>query len=277
MLFRSDEPADLGNHSTGNSRRLDVSMQPMKSSSGGILNGEASVRRDFDLNNGPAVDEVSAEPSLFSHHNRSSNVPSQPAVSSLWINNTEMASFSSWFPNGNTYSAVTIPSILPDREQPFPIVATGGLQRVLGPPTGATPFNPDVYRGPVFPFGTFPLPSTSFSGGSTTYVDSSPGGRLCFPPVHSQLLGPAGAVPSHYSRPYVLSLPDGSNNSGAESGRKWGRQGLDLNAGPGGPDIEGRDEMTPLASSQLSQVPGGILKRKEPEGGWDEYKQSSWQ
>ncbi|XVF54162.1 hypothetical protein PTKIN_Ptkin05aG0158800 [Pterospermum kingtungense] len=311
-LNRVDEPIDLGNHSTGNSCRLDVPMQPMKSSSGGILNGEANVRRDFDLNNGPAVDEVSAEPSLFSQHNRSSNMPSQPPVSSLRINNSEMANFSSWFPTGNTYSAVTIPSILPDREQPFPIVATGGPQRVLGPPTGATPFNPDVYRGPVlssspavpfpstafqypvFPFGTaFPLPSTNFSGGSTTYVDSSSGGRLCFPQVHSQLLGPAGAVPSHYPRPpYVVSLPDGSNNSGAESGRKWGRQGLDLNAGPGGPDIEGRDETTPLASRQLSvfssqalaeeqariyQVPGGVLKRKEPEGGWDGYKQSSWQ
>ncbi|XP_022767604.1 mucin-19-like isoform X2 [Durio zibethinus] len=304
-LNRVDEPADLGNHSASSSRRLDV-MRPMKSSSsGGILNGESNVRRDFDLNNGPAVDEVSAEPLLFSQHNRNSNVPSQPPVSSLRINNTEMANFSSWFPTGNTYSAVTIPSILPDREQPFPIVATGGPQRVLGPPTGATPFNPDVYRGPVlssspagpfpstpfqyplFPFGTtFPLPSTSFSGGSTNYADSSPGGRLCFPPVHSQLLGPAGSVPSHYSRPYVVSLPDACNNSGADNGRKWGRQGLDLNAGPGGPDTEGRDETTPLASRQLSvassqalaeeqprmyHVPGGILKRKEPEGGWDGY------
>ncbi|XVE57098.1 hypothetical protein DITRI_Ditri04bG0064500 [Diplodiscus trichospermus] len=309
-LNRVDEPVDLGNHSTGYCRRVDVPMQPIKSSSGGILNGEAGVHRDFDLNNGPAVDEVSAEPSLFSQHVRSSNVPSKPSVSCLRINNTEMANFSSWFPTGNTYPAVTIPSILPDREQPFPIVAAGGPPRVLGPPTGASPFNPDVFRGPVlssspavpfqstpfqypvFPFGaTFPLPSTSFSGGSTTYVDSSPGGRLCFPPVHSQLLGP-GAVPSPYPRPYVVSLPEGSNNSVAESGRKWGRQGLDLNAGPGGPDIEGRDETTPLASRQLSvassqalaeeqarmyQVPGGVLKRKEPEGGWDGYKQSSWQ
>ncbi|XVF50283.1 hypothetical protein PTKIN_Ptkin04bG0083800 [Pterospermum kingtungense] len=302
-LNRVDEPIDLGNHSTSNSRRLDVPMQPIKSSSDGILNGEASVRRDFDLNDGPAVDESSAEPSLFSQH-RSTNVPSQPPVSSLRINNTEMANFSSWFPTGNTFPAVSIPSILPDREQHFPIVATGGPPRVLGP-TGATPFNPDVYRGPVlssspavpfpstsfqypvFPFGTFPLPSTSFSGGSTTYVDSSPGGRLCFPP-NSQLLGPAATVSSHYPRPYVISVPDSSNNGVSESVRKWGRQGLDLNAGPGGPDIEGRDETT-LASRQLSvaalaeeqarmyQVPGGVLKRKEPEGGWDGYKQSSWQ
>ncbi|GMJ06706.1 'shuttle' in chinese [Hibiscus trionum] len=305
-LNRVDEPVDLGSHSSGNSSRIDAPMHPVKSSV------EASFRRDFDLNNGPAVDEVSAEPSLFSHHSRNSNVLSQAPVPSLQLNNTEMANFSPWFPTGNTYSAVTIPSILPDRDQPFPIVATGGQQRVLGPPTGTTPYNPDVYRGPVlssapavpfpstpfqypvFPFGTtFPLPSTSFSGSSTTYADSSSGRRFCFPPVHTQLLGPAGSVPSHYPRPpYVVSLPDCSYNSGAETGRKWGRQGLDLNAGPGGPDIEGRDESAPLASRHLSvassqalaeeqarmyQVPGGFLKRKEPEGGWDGYKQSSWQ
>ncbi|KAG4184395.1 hypothetical protein ERO13_A09G170100v2 [Gossypium hirsutum] len=309
-LNRVDEPADFGNQSTGFSRRLDVPMQPIKSLSG-ILNSEVTVRRDFDLNNGPAVDEISIDPSLFSHNARSSNAPSQPSVSSLRMNGTEMGNFSSWFPTENTYSSITIQSILPDREQPFPIVATGGPQRVLGPPVGATPFNPDVYREPMlssapavsfpstpfqyplFPFGTtFPLPSTSFSAGSSTYVDSSPGGRFCFPPVHSQLLRPVGSVPSHYPRPYVVSLPDGSHSSGAENGRHWGRQGLDLNAGPGGPDIEGRDEMVPLASRQLSvatshpqaeeqarihQVPGGILKRKEPEGGWNGYKQSSWQ
>ncbi|GMI96394.1 'shuttle' in chinese [Hibiscus trionum] len=311
-LNRVDEPADLGNHlTTGYSRRLDVPMHPIKSFAG-ILNSEVTVRRDFDLNNGPAVDEVSAEPLLFSHNARSSNASSQPPVSSLRMNTTEMGHFSSWFPTENTYSSITIQSILPDREQPFPIVATGGPQRVLGPPIGVTPFNPDVYREPVlssssavpfpsthyqypvFPFGTpFPLPSTSFPASSTTYVDSSPAGRFSFPPVHAQLLRPAGAAPSHYPRPYVISLPDGSSsNGGAENGRQWGRQGLDLNAGPGGPDIEGRDEMTPLALRQLSvasshplaeeqarmyQVPGGILKRKEPEGGWDGYKQSSWQ
>ncbi|XP_038995330.1 mucin-19-like isoform X2 [Hibiscus syriacus] len=309
-LNRVDEPADLS-HSCSNGRKIEAPMNHVRSAVH-ILNGEASFRRDFDLNNGPTVDEVSAESSLFSHHSRNSNVLSQAPVPGLHINNTEMANFSSWFPAGNTYSAVAIPSILPDREQSFPIVATGGPQRVLAPPTGATLYNSDIYRGPVlssapagpfpstpfqypvFPFGTsFPLSSTSFSGSSTAYTDSSSGGRFCFPPVHSQLLGPAGAVPSPYPRPpYVVSLPDGSYNSGAEGGKKWGRQGLDLNAGPGGLDIEGRDETAPLASRHLSvassqalaeeqarmyQVSGGVLKRKEPEGGWDGYKQSSWQ
>ncbi|XP_039053657.1 uncharacterized protein LOC120195801 isoform X1 [Hibiscus syriacus] len=308
-LNRVDEPADLG-HSSSNGCKIYAPVNHVKSAVR-ILNNEASFRRDFDLNNGPTVDEVSAEPSLFSHHSRNRNVLSQAPVPSLQINNTEMANFSSWFPAGNTYSAIAIPSILPDREQSFPIVATGGPQRVLPPPTGATPYNFDIYRGPVlssapagpfpsasfqypvFPFGTtFPLPSTSISGSSTTYTDSS-GGRFCFPPVHSQLLEPAGAIPSHYPRPpYVVSLPDGSYNSGAEGVKKWGRQGLDLNAGPRGPDIEGRDETAPLASRHLPvarsqalveeqarmfQVSGGVLKRKEPEGGWDGYKQSSWQ
>lgn len=307
-LNRVDEPADIGH--PNNNHRLNASFQPVKSSSDDRLNDEVTVRRDFDLNNGPSADEVSAEPStIFSQHARSS-VPSQPTVSGLRVSSNDMGSFSSWFPVGNAYSAITIPSILPDRgEQPFPIVASGGPQRMLGPNTGATPFSPDVYRGPVlssspavpfpstpfqypvFPFGTsFPLPSTTFSGGSTTYVDSPSGGRLCFPAVHSQLLGPASAVPSNYPRPYVVSLPDGSSNGGTENSRKWLRQGLDLNAGPGGPEMEVRDENS-LASRQLSassqalaeeqarmyQVAGGVLKRKEPEGGWDGYKQSSWQ
>ncbi|KAE8694551.1 39S ribosomal protein L47 [Hibiscus syriacus] len=265
-LNRADEPANMPNHAIGNNHRLEVFMQPISpSSTGGILNVEARLHRDFDLNNGPVVDEQ---------------------ISSR------------------------IPSILTDREQPFLMVATSGPQMVLGPTNGATPFGTDVYRGPVLssspavqfpetpfqypvlPFGkTFPLPSTSFSGGSTTYVDSS-AGRLPFPTVHSQLLGPASAVPFHFPRPYIVNLPDGSNSSGAESGRKWGRQGPDLNAGLSGSNIEGRDETTPLVPRQLSVAgslspaeeqarmylaPGGIFKRKEPEGGWDGYKQSSWQ
>lgn len=123
-------------------------------------------------------------------------------------------------------------------------------------------------------------------------MDSSSGGRLCFPAVHSQVLAPTGvAVPSHFARPYVVNVPDGSNG-GVESSRKWGRQSLDLNAGPLGLDVDSRDETSSLVSRQLSvsgssaladeqsriyQVSGGgVLKRKEPEGGWDGYKHS-WQ
>jgi hypothetical protein len=308
-LNQVDDASDIGNYLTGNIRRVDVPLLPVKSPSGSALNGAMSGCRDFDLNNGPVADEVCAEPSLFGQHARSS-LPSQPPFSGLRMNNTEMVNFSPWFPSGSTYSAVAIPSIMPDRgEQPFPIVATGGPQRMLGPTGGSSPFSPDGFRGPVlssspavsfpsgpfpypvFPFGaSFPVPSATFSGGSTAYMDSSSAGKGCFPAIRTQFLGPTGAVSSHYPRPYVVSFPDGSSNSSAESSRKWGRQGLDLNAGPGGLDVEGRDETSlparPLSVSssqaladehaRMYPVAGGVFKRKEPEGGWEGYKQPSW-
>ncbi|KAB1202455.1 hypothetical protein CJ030_MR8G019527 [Morella rubra] len=307
-LNRIGDASDMGNYLTSNSHRMDVPLVPVKSS-GGLHNGAVSGHRDFDLNNGPA-DELNAEPPPFIQL-AGSSLPSQPPISGLRMSNAEMGNFSPWFASGSTYSAVAIPTIMADRgEPPFPIVGTGGPQRLLGHAGGSNPFSPDVYRGPVlssspavpfpsspfqypvFPFGTsFPLPSATFSGGSTTYVDSSSGGKVCFPAVHTPFLGPAGAVSSHYPRPFVVSFRDGSNNSSAESSRKWGRQGLDLNAGPGGPDVEGRDESAfpprqlSVASSQavadeqarMYQVAGGVLKRKEPEGGWDGYKHPSWQ
>ncbi|XP_057950715.1 uncharacterized protein LOC131145574 [Malania oleifera] len=318
-LNRVDEAADIGQCSTSNGHRLEVPLLSVKSSlSAGYPNGEVNFRRDFDLNNGPGLEEPSVEPSPFSQPARSS-IPSQPSqthAACVRMNNTEVGNLASWFPQGNTYSALTIPSILPDRgEQSFPIVATGGPPRIMGPHTSGSPFSPDAYRGsvlssspavsfpsspyqyPVFPFGSsFPLPSATFSVGSTTFLDSSSGGRLCFPAVHTQLIGPGSTVSSQFPRPYVVSLPEGGNNGVADSRRKPGRQSLDLNAGPGGPDIDGRDETLPLTARQLSvassqalaeeqarmyQVAGGVLKRKDPEGGWDPErfgrKQSSWQ
>ncbi|KAF9667833.1 hypothetical protein SADUNF_Sadunf15G0064400 [Salix dunnii] len=312
-LNRVDEASDMGNHLTSISWKLDAPLLPAKSSPGGLLNGAVIGRMDFDLNDGPLVDEMSAEPSPLGLHTQNI-VPSQPPISSLRMNSTEMGNFPSWFPRGNPYPAVRIQSILHDSgEQPFPIVAAGGPQRMLASSTGSNSYNTDVYRGavlssspavpfpsppfqyPVFPFGTnFRLPSATFSGGSASYVDSPSGGRLCYPTVPSQVLAPIGAMSSHYPRPsYAVSFPDINNSSAVESSRKWGRQVLDLNAGPLGPDTEGRDETLTLGSRQLSfassqvlteeqsrmcQVTsGGVLKRKEPEDGLEGYKQSSWQ
>ncbi|KAK9198000.1 hypothetical protein WN944_013183 [Citrus x changshan-huyou] len=240
-LNRAEELIDISNYSTSNGNKTDVLVQT-GTSSGGLSNGEVNVCRDFDLNDGP-VDDMNAEPTVFYQHPR--NVQAQAPISGLQI-------------------------ILPDRgEQPFPF-APGVHQRMLAPSTSGSPFSPDVFRGPVlssspavpfpstpfqypvFPFGSsFPLPSATFSVGSTTYVDSSSSGRLCFPAVNSQLMGPAG---------------------------------------PGVPDIEGRNETPPFVPRQLSvagaqvlledqarmyQMAGGHLKRREPEGGWDGTMQQS--
>ncbi|PSR96686.1 BAH and coiled-coil domain-containing protein [Actinidia chinensis var. chinensis] len=314
-LNRLDEVNDMGQYPESSSCRLDALLLPVKlSSSGGFPNFEG--RRDFDLNNGPAFDEASTGPSSFSHYGKSS-MQSQPHVASLRLNNADMGTFSSWFTPGTAYPAVTIPSILADRgEQAFPIVATGGPARMLGPAAGGPSLNPEIYRGsvlssspsvpfpstpfqyPIYPFGAaFPLPSANFPGGSTTCMDSSSSGRL-FPAVSSQLLRPAAPMSTpQYPRPYFVSFPDSSSNIGVDDNRKGSRHGLDLNSGPGSLDREGRDETSPLALRQLSvassqalaeeqarmynQMVGGILKRKESEGVWDaenfRHKQSSWQ
>ncbi|KAG1327002.1 hypothetical protein COCNU_01G009360 [Cocos nucifera] len=316
-LNRVDEGTENGQFLASTSHRLEVPLLPARPASGGFSGGEANVLRDFDLN-GPGLDEVGSEPAPRNQHvKNSSSVPFLPPVAGLQLSNAESGNVSSWFPSSNSYPAVAIPSFLADRgEQPYPIVAAPGTQRILGSVTGGGMFGNDIYRNPVlssspamafspatafpyagFPFGSsFPLASTSFSGGSTTYVDSSSGGASCFPVISSQLVRPAGAVSSHYSRPCVISLPESSTSGGSDNSKKWARQGLDLNAGPGSADVEGKDDRLPSASRQLlvatSQafveeqarmyhVPGGVLKRKEPEGGWDAersgYKQLSRQ
>ncbi|KAJ0236386.1 Bromo adjacent homology (BAH) domain-containing protein [Hirschfeldia incana] len=284
-LNRLDDPADMNNHTINSGHRVNSSFQQANLSSGGS--------RDFDLNDGPAVDDVNVESSLgFSQNSRSA----QPMIGGI------RPGFSSWFPAVNNYSAMSMPQVLPERGN--------GPQRMVGQTSEVSSYTPDMYRGPVllsspavsfpptafqypgFPFGTsFPLSSANYSGASTPYMDSSSSGRLCFPPVNSQMLGPGVAIPSNYPRPYVVNLPN-SNGGVADSNNsaKWLRSGLDLNSGPGGHETDGREEAA-LVQRQLSssgslplkdearmyQMSGGTLKRKEPDSGWDGYKQSSWQ
>ncbi|EOA23390.1 hypothetical protein CARUB_v10016566mg [Capsella rubella] len=304
-LNKVDDSTDMNNYTMNSSHRLEPSFQQVKLSSTGS-------RRDFDLNDGPAGDDAAVESSVILNQHSRSALPSQPSLSGIRMNGENMASFSTWFPAANAYSAVSIPPIMPERgDQPFPMIANRGPQRMLGPTTGVSSFTPEGYRGPVlssspampfqsttfqypvFPFGnSFPITSSNFSGASTAHMDSSSSGRACFPGVNSQILGPGVPVPSNYPRPYIVGLPNGGSNGGVlDNNAKWFRSGLDLNSGPGGHETEGRDESA-LVARQLSssaslplkedqarmyQMSGGVLKRKEPEGGWDGYRQSSWQ
>ncbi|CAH2064934.1 unnamed protein product [Thlaspi arvense] len=305
-LNKVDDSSDMNNYTMSSSHRQDSSFHQVKLSSPG-------GRRDFDLNDGPAGDDAVVESSMvLSQHSRS-GLPSQPSLSGIRVNGENMASFSTWFPAANAYSAVSIPPIMTERgDQAFPMIGNRGPQRMLGPTTGVSSFAPEGYRGPVlssspampfqsttfqypvFPFGNnFPIASANFSGASTAHMDSSSSGRACFPGVNSQILGPGVTVPSNYPRPYIVGLPNGGSNGGVlDNSAKWFRSsGLDLNSGPGGHDAEGRDESTlvprqlsssaslPLKEDQarMYQMSGGVLKRKEPEGGWDGYRQSSWQ
>lgn len=310
-LNRVDETPDPGCFSVS---KLDVPSLPPKASLSGGLSSGGNASRDFDLNNGPGLDEVGTEAPVRSQQIRST-VPVPSTVHGVRTNSADFGNYSSWFPSGTPYSAINVPPLLTGRgEQSF--VNGPGAQRILGPP-GSTPFGPEIYRGavlssspavaypssapfqyPGFPFETnFPLSSNSFSGCSTPFMDSSTAGGLCFPTMPSQLVGPGGVVSSNFPHPYVVSLPGGTSNVMPES-RKWGGQSLDLNSGPGGADTERREDRLPsglrqplVPSSQalmdeqmkMFQVAGGVLKRKEPDGGWDgadrynSYKQPSWQ
>ncbi|KAL1318112.1 hypothetical protein HN51_070370 [Arachis hypogaea] len=290
-LNRVDETPDAVSYSLS---KLDAPTLPSKPSLSGRLSNGGSVSRDFDLNNGPGLDEVGTEvPTRIQQMKNSAPIPS--AIHGTRANNAEYGNYSSWFPPGNSYSAITVPPLLPGRgEQSY--VAAAGAQRIMGP-TGSAAFGPELYRGPVlssapavayqptaapfpypggFPFETsFPLSSNSFSVGSATFIDSSTVGGLCFPTMPSQPVAPGGVVSSTYPRPYVMSLPGGTSNVIPDT-RKWGSQSLDLNSGPGGTDTDRREE-----HMKMFQV-AGVLKRKEPDGGWDgadrfSYKQPSWQ
>ncbi|MCL7031763.1 hypothetical protein MKW94_020136 [Papaver nudicaule] len=273
-LNRVDEDTDISPFSMTASRRLEVPLLPVRSSSSGVhSNGEVNVLRDFDLNNGPGVDELSAEPTAVRQHAKSNLQFLAPVGQRM--NNMDVGGLSSWFPMGNSYPAVAVPSMLPERgEQHYPVVSGTGSQRVIGSSAGGTNFGLDVYRGPPvlasspavayspatayqypgFPFGTsFALPSTSFSNGSAAYLDTSAGIGLGFAAVPSQLLGPPTA--GHYNRPYTVSVPEGTSNAvGPESSssRNWGWQGgLDLNAGPGVSEMDlGREDRYSAASRQ---------------------------
>nr|XP_018673701.1 PREDICTED: uncharacterized protein LOC103998301 isoform X1 [Musa acuminata subsp. malaccensis]XP_018673702.1 PREDICTED: uncharacterized protein LOC103998301 isoform X1 [Musa acuminata subsp. malaccensis] len=315
-LNRVDEGMENGQFLACASHGMAVPLLSVGPASAEFPNRESNMLRDFDLNNGPGPEELCSEPITRSQNTKNtSSVPFLPPVANVRMNAVEAGSVSSWFPPGSSYPAVAIPSFLSNRgEQSYPIVAAQGAQRILGPVTASGPFGGDVYRGPVlssspamaftpafpyagFTFGSnFPLASNSYSGASASFVDSS-GASSGFPAIPSPLVGPAGAILSNYPRPYGINLPEGGAIGGSNNTRKWISSGLDLNSGPGNADMEGKDERLPLASRQLlvatsqafteeqlrmyAVVPGGGLKRKEPEGGWDAdrsaYKQLSWQ
>ncbi|CAK9322604.1 unnamed protein product [Citrullus colocynthis] len=302
-LNKVDESHDVGPCSVSKSR-LELPMSSRPFVSGGLGNCGFSVSRNFDLNNGPSLDEMGAETVLLSQQNKS-YMPFSSLLPGMKVNSGEIGNFYSWFPQGSSYSALTaipseIPSVLPGRgEQSY--VPAAVSQRVFAPPTG-TGFAAEIYRAPVlssspalafppansftysgFPFETsFPIQSNTYSGCSTSYMDSSSGCSLGFPTITSHLLGPAGVAPTPYSRPFIMSYPSGSGTVGPEIG-KWGSQGLDLNAGHGIIDKERIDEKLPIGLRQLS-VPssqpfadeqvkmfqiGGTHKRKEPDSGLD--------
>ncbi|KAF3329153.1 TFIIS helical bundle-like domain-containing protein [Carex littledalei] len=305
-LFMSSNNNNNSNNHNIPVRRIEVPLIPLRPSSSGFNNNsdtEANGLRDFDLNNGPGLDEAVSEPvqrAQITRSNVNNNVPFLHPAAGLRMNNAEIGNMSSWFSPGNSYPAVAIPSFLPDRPgeqpQPYPIVAAPqGAQRILGPVpgSGSHPFGAEAYRGPPvlssspaamafspaafpysgFPFGSaFPLGSAPFAGGSApNYAESSSAIPSMFPAMPSQLMGPTGAsgMSSHYPppRPYLINLPESSSSSGGggghDSSRRWVRQG----GSGGGLDLNsgpgGAD--ADAKDDKMGQIPRQILGGVSPQ------------
>ncbi|KAG9130757.1 hypothetical protein Leryth_012697, partial [Lithospermum erythrorhizon] len=262
-LNQTDESSDVGLCSASNVPGLEpVSMAAVKPMMmGGVAMNDP--RRDFDLNFGPSADDTEAEQSS-SHQQARGSINTQPLIAGIRMNSAEVGNYGSWFPPANSFTTVMHPSILPDRSQPA-VVPSGVPGRLLGP--GGTPFISDVFRGsvlssspalpfpqnpfqiPVYPVGApFPLHSASFSVGPSSFIDPSTGARLFPPPSSAQLMAQAEGISSQYPRPYTISHPEGNSFNSTES--KWGKQGLDLNAGIRSMDVEGRAEVIPVASNR---------------------------
>uniref|UniRef100_A0A0E0HLE0 BAH domain-containing protein n=1 Tax=Oryza nivara TaxID=4536 RepID=A0A0E0HLE0_ORYNI len=318
-LNRADEVAENGQIVSNTNHRVEVPLlsRPLP---GVFSSSDANNSRDFDLNNGPTLDEAGTEhaPRSLSSKNTSS-IPFLPQVASMRMNSAEMSNISPWFASANACAPVAIKSFLPSRgEQPHPVetAAGSGTQRIItsmadgvqhGSDPSRTPvistsptmmFHPPAYQYAGFPFTpSVHLQAPGFSIGSTSYANSASGGIPYFPTIAPTLVGPAGALPAQHTRQYAINLPEGSSTVGHDNNRKWGRQGLDLNSGPGSVDVEVKDDRVTLPVRQnfiapphafvdehtrMYQMPPGVgIKRKEPEGSWDaersSYKQLSWQ
>ncbi|CAL9176878.1 unnamed protein product [Musa hybrid cultivar] len=132
---------------TSSSHRLEAPILPTQLASGAFSGGEASVLRNFDLNDRPVsqrILSVTGGGNSLNDDYRGSALSSSPAM---------------------TFASVTSLSYA---RLPF---ASG-----------------------------YPISSTSFSGCSTSYVDSSSAGGSFFPAFPSLLVRPPSAVLSHYPR-----------------------------------------------------------------------------
>uniref|UniRef100_A0A0E0K537 TFIIS N-terminal domain-containing protein n=1 Tax=Oryza punctata TaxID=4537 RepID=A0A0E0K537_ORYPU len=318
-LNRADEVAENGQFVSNTSHRVEVPLLSSRPLPGIFSSADTNGSRDFDLNNGPTLDETGTEHAARSLSKNTSSIPFLPQVAGGRMNSAEMSNISPWFASAHPCAPVAVQPFLPSRgEQPNPVetAAGSGTQRIItsvadGVQRGSDPcrapvistsptmvFHPPAYQYAGFPFTPgVHLQAPGFSIGSTSYANSAPAGVPYFPSIAPTLLGPAGALPAQHTRQYAINLPEGSSTVGHDSNRKWGRQSLDLNSGPGSTDAEIKDERVSLPVRQnlitpphafvdehmrMYQMPPGVgIKRKEPEGSWDaersSYKQLSWQ
>ncbi|GJM86804.1 hypothetical protein PR202_ga02698 [Eleusine coracana subsp. coracana] len=129
-----------------------LSMFPARPLPGIFSNSDRNSSMDFDLNNGPNLDEAGTEPAPRSTTKNSSSIPFLPQVAGIRMNNADMGNISPWFPSGTHGAPVAIQSFLPARgEQPYPIDAAPGTQRIITSAADSGQFGNDSSRTQLVP------------------------------------------------------------------------------------------------------------------------------
>ncbi|KAG2550355.1 hypothetical protein PVAP13_9KG543000 [Panicum virgatum] len=150
-LNRADEVADNGQFVPNASHRVEVPLLPARSLPGVFSNGGTNSSRDFDLNSGPCLDDASTEPTPKNLSTKNTgSIQFIPQVPGVRMNNAAMSNISPWFATSNPCGPVPIQSFLPSRgEQPYPIEAAPGTQRIIAPTADSGQYGGDPSRAPV--------------------------------------------------------------------------------------------------------------------------------
>ncbi|KAG2539204.1 hypothetical protein PVAP13_9NG454900 [Panicum virgatum] len=149
-LNRADEVADNGQFVTNASHRVEVPLLPARSLPRVFSNAGTNSSRDFDLNRGPCLDDASTEPTPKNLPTKNTgSIQFIPQVPGVRMNNAAMSNISPWFAAANPCGPVPIQPFLPSREQPYPIEAAPGTQRIIVPTADSGQFGGDASRAPV--------------------------------------------------------------------------------------------------------------------------------
>ncbi|KAG2550324.1 hypothetical protein PVAP13_9KG354726 [Panicum virgatum] len=150
-LNRADEVADNGQFVPNASHRVEVPLFPARSLPGVFSNAGTNSSRDFDLNSGPCLVDASTEPTPKNLPTKNTgSIQFIPQVPGVRMNNAAVSNISPWFATANPCGPVPIQSFLPSRgEQPYPIEAAPGTQRIIAPTADSGQFGGDPSRAPV--------------------------------------------------------------------------------------------------------------------------------
>ncbi|KAG2539207.1 hypothetical protein PVAP13_9NG454900 [Panicum virgatum] len=145
-LNRADEVADNGQFVTNASHRVEVPLLPARSLPRVFSNAGTNSSRDFDLNRGPCLDDASTEPTPKNLPTKNTgSIQFIPQVPGVRMNNAAMSNISPWFAAANPCGPVPIQPFLPSREQPYPIEAAPGTQRIIVPTADSGQFGGGIF------------------------------------------------------------------------------------------------------------------------------------